>query len=234
MCKWNILGTRIEASFLLSRNGVWHHGGSVRPERNGGGGAEEQPRAPARRLRSLLASVWSSGRCRGVWRVTVPAFHGGSTMAAWRCSGSEGAEEEKCSSRGGALRLRAARGGGWGWWKWLVGMVAKMVGEAMGWRAGHTRFYIFPKLSKLAQTWKLKIDALSSCKNSQYFYAARLSYYEQCSQLCQHQTLNKIRVKNPGTDSTFESLMNFKRHLNLLEKSDKFSKIPSWLDLHKS
>jgi hypothetical protein len=28
----------------------------------------------------------------------------------------------------------------------------------------------------------------------------------------------RIRVKNPGTDSTFESLKNFKRDLNLLEK----------------
>jgi hypothetical protein len=34
--------------------------------------------------------------------------------------------------------------------------------------------------------------------------------------------------------TTFESLMNFKKDSNLLEKSDKFSKIPSWLDLHKS
>jgi hypothetical protein len=39
--------------------------------------------------------------------------------------------------------------------------------------------------------------------------------------------MNKIRVKNPGTDSTFESLMNFEWDLNLLEESDKFSKIPS-------
>jgi hypothetical protein len=54
-----------------------------------------------------------------------------------------------------------------------------------------------------------------------------LGYYEQFSELCRHPILNGIRVKNPGTDSTFESLMNFKRDLNLLEKSDKFSKIPS-------
>jgi hypothetical protein len=37
-------------------------GRSVRPERNGGGGAEEQPRAPARRSGELLTSVWSSGQ----------------------------------------------------------------------------------------------------------------------------------------------------------------------------
>jgi hypothetical protein len=42
-----------------------------------------------------------------------------------------------------------------------------------------------------------------------------------------HPIVNRIRVKNPGTDSTFESLMNFPRDLNLLKKSDKFSKIPS-------
>jgi hypothetical protein len=38
------------------------HGGSVRPERNGDGGAEEQSTASARRLGELLASVRISGR----------------------------------------------------------------------------------------------------------------------------------------------------------------------------
>jgi hypothetical protein len=65
------------------------------------------------------------------------------------------------------------------------------------------------------------MDALPSSKNSPFLHV------EQFYQLCQHPILNRIRVKNPGTDSTFESLMNFKRDLNLLEKSDKFSKIPS-------
>jgi hypothetical protein len=37
------------------------HGGSVWPERNGGGGAEEQPRVLARRSGELPASVWSLG-----------------------------------------------------------------------------------------------------------------------------------------------------------------------------
>jgi hypothetical protein len=36
-------------------------GGSVRPERNDGGGEEEQPKAPASRSRELPASVRSSG-----------------------------------------------------------------------------------------------------------------------------------------------------------------------------
>jgi hypothetical protein len=40
--------------------------------------------------------------------------------------------------------------------------------------------------------------------------------------------------KNPEIDSTFESLINFKRDLILPEKSDKFPKYPSWLDLPKS
>jgi hypothetical protein len=47
------------------------------------------------------------------------------------------------------------------------------------------------------------------------------------SQSCRHPILKRIRVNNPGTDSTFESLMNLKRDIILLEKSDKFSKIPS-------
>jgi predicted deacylase len=39
---------------------------------------------------------------------------------------------------------------------------------------------------------------------------------------------NRNKVKNPGTESIFESLMNFKRDSNLMEKSD------TSLDLHKS
>jgi hypothetical protein len=80
---------------------------------------------------------------------------------------------------------------------------------------------------------KLKIDTLTFSKNSQILYADTEGNYEQFSQLCQHPNLHRIRVKNPRTDSPFESLMNLKRGLILLEKSDKFSKNPSWLELHK-
>jgi hypothetical protein len=90
----------------------------------------------------------------------------------------------------------------------------------------HTVLY-FSELSELAQIWKLKMDALPYSKNFQFLHVARLGHYEQFSQLCRHPILNRIRVKNPRTDSTFESFMNFQRDLNLLEKSDKFSKIPS-------
>jgi hypothetical protein len=93
--------------------------------------------------------------------------------------------------------------------------------------SGATRFCIFPELFKLAQTWKLKIDTLPCSNNSQYFHVARLGYYEQFYQLCQHPIPNRIRVKNPVTDSAFECLMNFKGDLNLLKKSDKFFKILS-------
>jgi hypothetical protein len=56
---------------------------------------------------------------------------------------------------------------------------------------------------------------------------ASVGYYEQFSQLCQHPSPTKIRAKNPGTDSIFETLMNFIRDLTLLEKFDKFRKNPS-------
>jgi hypothetical protein len=74
---------------------------------------------------------------------------------------------------------------------------------------------------------EIEYGCLPCFQNFQFLHVARTGYYEQFSQLCQHPILNRIRVKNPGTDSTFEFLMNFKRHLNHLEKSDKFSKIPS-------
>jgi hypothetical protein len=63
---------------------------------------------------------------------------------------------------------------------------------------------------------------------------AVLGYYEQFSQLFRHPIPNKNRAKNHGSDSTFESLMNFKRDLNLPKKSGKFSKILSSLYIHKS
>jgi hypothetical protein len=92
----------------------------------------------------------------------------------------------------------------------------------------------FSELSKLAESYKVKKTALSFSKNFQFLNEASLEYSEQLFKLCQLQIPHRDRVKNPGTDSIFESLMNFKRDWNLLEKSDKFSKIPSWLDLHKS
>jgi hypothetical protein len=71
------------------------------------------------------------------------------------------------------------------------------------------------------------MDALTCSKNSLFLHVTILGYHEQISQLCRHQIPNTKRVKNPGTDLIFEFLMNSKMNLNLLKKSDKFSKIPS-------
>jgi hypothetical protein len=73
----------------------------------------------------------------------------------------------------------------------------------------------------------LKIGTSDCSKNSQFLHAVSLGYYEQFSQLCQHPIPKIIRTKNPGPDLTFETLMIFKRDLNLLEKSGKFPKILS-------
>jgi hypothetical protein len=69
----------------------------------------------------------------------------------------------------------------------------------------------FSELSKLAETYKVKKAALSFSKNFQFLNEASLEYSEQLFQLCQLQIPHRDRVKNPGTDSIFESLMNFKR-----------------------
>jgi hypothetical protein len=81
------------------------------------------------------------------------------------------------------------------------------------------RGFIF---SRIVQT-----DSNLEIENGSFTLFQKLGHFEQFSQLCQWPMLNRIRVKNPRTDSTFGSLMNFKRDLNLLEKYDKFSKIPS-------
>jgi hypothetical protein len=71
------------------------------------------------------------------------------------------------------------------------------------------------------------MGVLSCSKNYLFLHEALLGYYEQFSQLCRDPIPNIKSAKNPGSDSTFESLMNFKRDLNLLEKSGKFPKILS-------
>jgi hypothetical protein len=82
----------------------------------------------------------------------------------------------------------------------------------------------FSNLSKTSSTLKIKMGALTCLKNSQFLHVASLGYDEQFSQLCRYQIPNTKIFKNPETYSIFESLMNFKRDLNLLKKSDKFSK----------
>jgi hypothetical protein len=71
------------------------HGGINRAVGSDGGGAEEQPRVPARESRELPASVQSSGWCREVQRGVGAVVRSGSTMAARWSSGGKGAEEEK-------------------------------------------------------------------------------------------------------------------------------------------
>jgi hypothetical protein len=86
------------------------------------------------------------------------------------------------------------------------------------------RFFII--CAKTGSTCKIQIDVLSCSRNSQFLHAASWKYWEQLAQLCRLQIPNR-KVKNPVTDSVFESLMNFKRVSNLRKKSDKFSNIPS-------
>jgi hypothetical protein len=56
---------------------------------------------------------------------------------------------------------------------------------------------------------EIEKECLTMLQKFQISHAARLGHYEQFSQLCRHQILNGIRVKNPRTDPPFESLMNF-------------------------
>jgi hypothetical protein len=70
------------------------------------------------------------------------------------------------------------------------------------------------------------MGALAYSKNSQYLHVGSLGYYEHFSQLCQHPISNRNRVKSHGIDTTFESLLNFKRS-KPSRKSGKFPKILS-------
>jgi hypothetical protein len=57
---------------------------------------------------------------------------------------------------------------------WSVVRIGRLTG-------GPGSFDIFLKLSKLTQTWKLKMDALHCCKNSHLLHAVRLGQYEHLS-----------------------------------------------------
>jgi hypothetical protein len=132
-----------------------------------------------------------------------------------------------------AVKLGARQSGGGGHGMNAVGTGRRRCLDraADEWASAVSDFFQF------IQNWldfKNQMDALTCSKNSQCLHVASWGYREQFSQLCRHPIPNIKRVKNPGTDSIFESLMNFKRDLNLLEKSEKFSKIPPRLYLHKS
>jgi hypothetical protein len=117
--------------------------------------------------------------------------------------------------------LIAARGGGRGRWKrwaerrpkrwrnhgWTRQQPRSVRGQHGGaivrtvWlTSGAHAVSYFPELSKAAQTWKFKMDAVPYSTNCQFFHVARFTHYEQFSQLCRHLILNRIRVKNPRTD----------------------------------
>jgi hypothetical protein len=71
-------------------------------------------------------------------------------------------------------------------------------------------------------------------KNPNFLHDARLEYSEQRSKLCRLQIPNINNVKKPGTDSIFESSMNFEGVQTFWGKYDKFSKILYSLDIRKS
>jgi hypothetical protein len=99
---------------------------------------------------------------------------------------------------------------------------------------GPQRFQIFFNLSKTGST--LKIQNRLNFKNQKLYLNPKIPNF--CMQIARNIGNNflncayfkfqtETKLKNPITDSVFESLMNFKRDSNLWEKSDKFSKIPS-------
>jgi hypothetical protein len=92
---------------------------------------------------------------------------------------------------------------------------------------GSRTISVFSNLSKTGSTCKIEMESLSYSKNSQFLHDVSVEYSKQLSQLCQLHIPNRNKVTNPGTDSIFEHLMNFKRDSIFLEKSDKFFKIPS-------
>jgi hypothetical protein len=139
---------------------------------------------------------------------------GGGASYGWRggsvsCGGSDGDSEAVGTAK---------------WWRplskcWWLGW-APLFGQ--GHRPVSTvRFqFFFPICPKLAQHVKSKWMPYLANRN-------KVKNPGQLFKLCGLQIPNRNKIKNPGTDSIFESLMNFKRDSNLLQKSDKFSKIPS-------
>jgi hypothetical protein len=70
----------------------------------------------------------------------------------------------------------------------------------------------------MGSTLKIQNGCLIVLPKFSILACSSLGYYEHFSQLCRHPIPNINGAKNPVSDSTFESLMNFKRDLNLSEK----------------
>jgi hypothetical protein len=68
---------------------------------------------------------------------------------------------------------------------------------------------IFSRINQTDSNLKVKNGCLTVLQKFPSFHAARLGHYEQFSQLCQRQNLNRCRVKIPGKDSQFEFSVNF-------------------------
>jgi hypothetical protein len=96
--------------------------------------------------------------------------------------------------------------------------------EQCGCQAGPTRFVVCPEFPKSVQICKFKTDAFYCSKKFQILCEVILEYSEHLFQLCQLQILNRNLVKILGTDSIFESFMNFKGVQTFWEKTNKFFK----------
>jgi hypothetical protein len=116
----------------------------------------------------------------------------------------------------------------------VVGMVWAPMSGQWGWRVGPTRFHIFPNYPNWLKFTKSKRLPYLATKNPNFCMGLVWNILNNILNCVNFKFQTKTKLKNPETDSIFESLMNFKRDSTILEKADKFFKIPSWLDLYKS
>jgi hypothetical protein len=88
---------------------------------------------------------------------------------------------------------------------------------------------IFFYLSKTGSTLKIQKGCLILLQKFPIFACGSLGILNNFLNCAWHPILKINKAKNPGSNSTFESLMNFKRGLNLLKNLINFLKF--FLDL---
>jgi hypothetical protein len=176
------------------------------------------------------ATVWRRKRSRE-WLLALPMHedkHGGTCGAGWpAATGGTAAEAShrcECGHHGMTAQKAGARGSSIGWNGY----------EPFGLLPSEPRptFQFLPNFN-LAPTLKFKNTAFPRSKSTQTLYDARHENFKQLYLLTELQIPTGYHVINFGSNSNLNIpwiLKGFKP----CEKSSKFTKILSWLLIHKS
>jgi hypothetical protein len=132
-----------------------------------------------------------------------------------------GARREQKEKKGGALQRCAPLKGCTRRWPRAVETVGGNGGRSRGWTRRR------PPLSERTQPGPRASVRIMGLTGGSHVVLIFFQFIQNWLNFKKSKGVSYLAPKIRGIDSTFESLMNFKRDLNLLKKSGKFPKILS-------